>query len=53
VLRSGIKTMISFEQLMAEGDAKATAYRQRMRLRHIKIQREIDSGKQRRLKQCG
>ena len=42
-------TAITFEELMAEARDKATLYRQKMRLRHIKIRREIDNGKQKNL----
>ena len=40
---------MTFEELMAESFNKATAYRQKMRLRHFKIRREIDNGKQKNL----
>ena len=44
--KGGSKT---FDELMAEAYKKATAYRQKMRLRHLKIRREIDNGNQKNL----
>ena len=42
-------TNYEFEDLMATAFKKSTILRQRMQLRHLKIRREIDNGKQKNL----
>ena len=42
-------TSYEFEDLMEIAFKKGTILRQRMRLRHLKVRREIDNGKQKKL----
>ena len=43
---AGERDMTTFEELMEAHFKKATAYRERMRLRGLKIMRELDNGSQ-------